>query len=264
MNLRDLSEDDMDLTVWRYMPFSKYISLLTYQALWFSKLKILEDKFEGMMPPPTKKSMQSKFDDWKKVIPPNLHCQLDQMAPRNEQDSRELLVVSCWFLDESESERMWNEYGGGSESVAIRSTIGKLISAIAPHYEDETHIGRVKYVDFNSYSMDGYKANQGVKRAFIKDNKYQHESELRIVTKNRKSTFCVRPNGKLYTESDIQGKNMNNFERPGLYIAVNIPQLISEIIISPTAGEWLYLLISRISEMSKLNIPVSYSELSQA
>lgn len=252
MNLRDLSEKDMDLTVWRYMPLSKFISLLTFQALWFSKLNILQDKFEGMMPLATNKMMKSKFDEWKKVIPPNLHPQLDEMASRNEQDTRELLVVSCWYLDESESELMWNEYGGGSEAVAIRSTIGKLTSAIAPHREHETHIGKVSYVDFGNHLMTKYDANQGHERAFIKDNKYQHESELRIVTQNYKSIYCVKPDGKRYRESDVQVKNMNNIERPGLYIAVHIPQLISEIVISPTAGEWLYLLINRIMEMNKL------------
>ena len=55
MNLRDLTQDDMNLTVWRYMPFSKFISLLVYQAIWFSKLNILQDQFEGMMPEVTKK-----------------------------------------------------------------------------------------------------------------------------------------------------------------------------------------------------------------
>lgn len=47
MNQRDLSEQDMNSTVWRYMPLSKFISLLTFQALWFSKFNILQDKSEG-------------------------------------------------------------------------------------------------------------------------------------------------------------------------------------------------------------------------
>jgi len=98
MNLRDLSEEDLDLTVWRYMPFSKFISLLTFQALWFSKLNILQDQFEGMMPVPTKKTMNERHQAMKKNFPPEQHWQFDEMASRNEEDSRELLVVNCWFL----------------------------------------------------------------------------------------------------------------------------------------------------------------------
>jgi hypothetical protein len=252
----------MDLTVWRYMPLSKFISLLTYGALWFSKLNILQDNYEGMMPHPTKRMIESKYNEMKNHFPPNLHWQFDTIASQNEQDTRELLVVSCWFLDESESERMWEEYGGNSDAVAIKSTIGRLCggSIAVPEDKHRTHIGRVTYVDFNNHLMTEYDANQGYERAFLKDNKYQHESEIRIVTLNVNSKYCIRPDGKPYEEGEI---NMSNFERPGLYIAVHIPQLISEIVISPTAGEWLYLLINRIMEINKLNIPVSYSKLAQ-
>jgi hypothetical protein len=43
---------------------------------------------------------------------PEIHRQVDAWLDKNEEDSRELLVVSCWFLGKSDSERMWQEYGG--------------------------------------------------------------------------------------------------------------------------------------------------------
>src|SRR5688500_17034414 len=98
MLLRDLEKEDLDLTVWRYMPFSKFASLLVYQAIWFSKLNILQDQFEGMMPHATKALMQANDQELKKTFSPELHSQFDEMASRNEQDGRELLVASCWFL----------------------------------------------------------------------------------------------------------------------------------------------------------------------
>jgi hypothetical protein len=264
MNLRDITEEDMSLTVWRYMPFSKFLSLIVYQALWFSKLNILQDQFEGMMPLTTKQMMQAHHQGLKKPFPPEQHWQFDEMASRNEQDSRELCIVNCWFLGENESARMWREYGGGKESVAIKSTVKQLIENIGvPRDKDMTSIGRIKYVDIKTHMMTKYHANQGSERAFLKDAEtYQHEKEIRIATLNFKTQACVSPEGKPYTKSEVKGKHMNNFENPGLYITVRLQQLISEIRISPEADTWFYLLVKRIVELNKWEISVKPSELS--
>lgn len=265
MNLRDLTQDDMNLTVWRYMPFSKFVSLLVYQAIWFPKLNILQDQFEGMMPEATKEMMQSHNHELKKGFAPEHHWQFDEMASRNEQDSRELLVVNCWFLGESESEKMWDRYGGNNEAVAIKSTVKQLIENIGVQHDKHTHIGRVSYVDYKAHKMTIYDASQGCERAFLKDTEqFQDEKEIRIVTMNFKSKYCVSPEGKPYKESEIQGKHMNNFENDGLYFAIRFQQLISEIRVSPKADDLFYLLVKRIIELNKFGISVKYSEISNA
>lgn len=254
----------MDLTVWRYMTFSRFVSLLVYQAIWFSKLNILQDQFEGIMPEATKKMMQAHDQELKKGFAPEYHSQFDEMASWNEQDSRELLVVNCWFLGESESESMWRKYGGSNESVAIKSTVKQLIENIGvPHDNHATHIGRVAYVDYKTHLMTKYHANQGHERAFLKDaGQFQHEQELRIVTLNLKTKYCMSPEGRPYEESEVQGKDMNNFENSGLYVAVRLKQLISAIRVSPEADSWFYLLVRRIMELNNLGIKVERSELS--
>ncbi len=256
----------MNLAVWRYMPFSKFVSLLVYQSVWFSKLNILQDQFEGMMPHATKEMMQARDQVLKKNFPPEYHSQFDEMASRNEQDGRELSVVSCWFLGENESDRMWHEYGGSKEAVVIKSTVKSLIENVGvPHDKHATHIGRVTYVDHKTHMMTEYHANQGYERAFLKDaERYGHEKELRIVTLNTKSRNCVSPEGKPYGEAEVQGKNMNNFENPGLYVAVRLKSLISEIRVSPIADGWFYLLVRRIMELNNLEIAVKQSELLHA
>ena len=256
----------MNLAVWRYMPFSKFVSLLVYQALWFSKLNILQDQFEGMMPHATKEMMQAHDQELKKHFPQEYHSQFDEMASRNEQDARELLVVSCWFLGENESDRMWREYGGGKEAVAVKSTVKNLVDNIGvPHDEHATHIGRVTYIDHKTHMMTKYHANQGHERAFLKDaERYGHEKELRIVTLNTKTRNCVSPAGKSYGDADVQGKNMNNFENSGLYVAVRLKPLLSEIRVSPLADEWFFLLVRRIMELNNFGIAVKQSELLHA
>lgn len=266
MNTRDLSNEDLHLLVWRYMPFSKFISLLTYGALWFPKLNILQDKYEGTMPPLVKEMMDQKHNSMKEGFHPSLHRQFDEMASRNVEDSRELIVANSWFLSESESQAMWEEYGDGRDSVAIKSTIGRLTKNIAlPNDAHISHIGRVKYVDFNNHEMSQYEANQGIERAFLKDeDNFQHEEELRIATMNFKTINCIRPDGERYTQQQVEGKGMNNFDCPGLYIMINFPELVSSIVVHPESESWLLPTIKRVMKLSNLNVPVAFSELKSA
>lgn len=94
-----MSETDLDLTVIRYLTFPKFISMLTYQALWFPKLNILRDKFEGGLPLNAERKMREDNEKWKKVFNSSeFHAQIDNWPDTNVRDGRELAVVNCWFL----------------------------------------------------------------------------------------------------------------------------------------------------------------------
>ncbi len=259
-NIKNILEDDLDSTVWRYLTFPKFISLLTYGSLWFPKLNILQDQFEGTLPTQTKKSMQQDNEKWEKIFSPETHWQIDEMVKRNVKDGRELTVVNCWFLSEEESAKMWNNYVKNNEGVAIKSTIRKLATYV--YLEPEfSCIGKVKYINFESHEMSSYKAHQAQERAFLKSRNFSHEQEIRISTMNFKTPACVAMDGIPYTQEQVTGKNMNNFENAGLYIRAHIEKLIDTIVIAPQATEWFELLIKRIIGMSKLNIQIKRSEL---
>lgn len=261
-NLKNLTEADLDFTIWRYLTFSKFISLLTYQAIWFSKLQILQDQYEGTLPAPAKLNMHEELQKWKTLFTnPDHHRQIDEMPDRNVEDGRELTVVNCWFLGDQESQRMWNEYVGHSEGVAIKSTIRKLCSYIFV-YPEVSHIGKVKYVELNKHNMNLYEANQAHERTFLKDkNRYSHEQEIRLVTMSLKTPMCVNMNGKPLTEQEYTGKNMNNFDNPGLYIKADLSNLINSIVLAPRTTKWFEMLIRRISELAKLNALVERSQI---
>ncbi|MFQ5687081.1 MAG: DUF2971 domain-containing protein [Candidatus Scalindua sp.] len=259
-NIKDISENELDYTIWRYLTFSKFISLLTYGSLWFPKLNILQDQFEGNLPTPARESLEASHQKWKTKFPPNLHNQFDEMAKRNVEDGRELTVVNCWFLDESESPEMWDDYVQNNEGVAIRSTVRKLATHVFTEPQFSS-IGKVRYVDFASHDMTIYHASQASERAFLKRDCLKHEQEVRIVTLNFKTPACVDMNGIPYTQEQIAGKNMNNFENAGLYIRVNLEKLIDSIVIAPQAPGWFELLIKRIMGLSQLNIEIKRSEL---
>ncbi len=263
MKLRNLGGTDLEKTVWRYMSFAKFISLMTYQALWFSKLNILEDTYEGMIPANVKRQMHDDNQRFKAGFDiPEFHRQIDRWLDKNEEDSRELLVVSCWFLGESDSERMWREYGRSNEAIAIKSTVGRLARyVLVPRDEHVSHLGLVSYVDHDSHEMSAYEAHQGHERAFLKNKeRFAHEQEIRIVTLNIKTTSCATMEGKPYTEEEVAGKNMNNFENPGLYVGVHLKGLLTEVVVSPTAQDWFEKLVRRNVELSQLPAHVSRSQ----
>jgi hypothetical protein len=258
---KNLSESEFDNTVLRYLTFAKFISLITYQALWFSKLSILQDEFEGTLPSATEKILTTENQKSKIFFNhPDLHKQIDNWTSKNVSDGRELTVVNCWFLGEQESKVMWNEYVGHTEGVAIKSTIRKLIQYIFA-WPEFSSIGKVKYVDFGSHVMSSYEANQAGERAFLKNLKFQHEQEVRIETMSLKTPHCVHMEGAPMKEEDYAGKNMNNFENPGLYIGVDIQNLIDEIILAPGSPAWFDLLVKRIVKLLSMKCAVIHSAL---
>jgi len=258
--------DLLDKTVWKYMSFSKFISLMTYQALWFAKLNILRDEYEGMIPSTTKELMDKGNQQWKSQFnTQEFHRQIDNWSSDNENYGRELLVANCWFLDENESAKMWTEYGGSNEAVAIKSTIRCLAENVLLLRDNNiSHIGLVSYIDHDKYEMTTYEANQAHERAFLKDRRFSDEQEIRLVTMNLKTTNCVSMEGKTYTLEEVAGKNMNNFENRGLYIGVVLANLFTEVVVCPGAEDWFVNLVKRIIELNKLNVKVSTSSLNPA
>lgn len=261
--LKNLSDADLDATIYRYLTFSKFISMLSYQALWFPKLNILRDKFEGGLPFPAEKNMRKEDAKWKdKFNTPEFHAQIDNWSNKNVEDGRELVLVNCWFLGCEESPRIWEEYVGTNEGVAIKSTISKLMQYVNLIPDPNvSQIGKVEYIDFTKHMMNSYIASQAFERAFLKDNRYCHEQEVRMVTMSFKYLGCVSMEGQPYTVEQCSGKNMNNFENSGLYIGINFEKLVDTVILASNAPIWFEKLIRRIFELSKFNIPIERSQL---
>ena len=267
MKLRGFSHGDLERVVWRYMPFTKFVSLLTYQALWFSKLNILQDQYEGRIPARVLPQMVQSNEKWKQTFnSPEHHRQIDEWPAKTEADGRELLVVTCWFAQEQESQRMWGEYGASEEAVAVKSTLGRLAKYIhVPRDETASHLGFVRYVEHDSHEMSLYEASQAIERAFLKDKaQFGHEHEVRLVTLNIKTLWCATPEGRPYTREQVAGAGMNNFENPGLYVGVDIAQLLQEVVVAPKAQPWFLKLVRRLTEIHGLEMPVSTSALANS
>jgi hypothetical protein len=245
--LYNIREEELDNVVWRYLTFPKFISLVSYKALWFQRLCFLSDELEGTIPGPTLASMKDSDEPWKQVFSdPALLAQIDGWHERNVVDGKSLTLANCWYLGDSETPQMWETYGQSNESVVVRSTIRRLwTSTFLP--SDFSFIGPVEYVDHSTFDMQHHMAHQAHHRAFLKDiRQFEHEREFRLTTMNIRTPACLDPLGCTLTVEEVSGVGMNNFDSAGLYVRVNINELFGAVVTHPKAPEWFHNLIRHI------------------
>lgn len=218
-----------DTVIWRYFTFPKFVSLLATRALWFSKLEILNDPREGTMPDPVRKlarRQNREIEDWF----PDEHRkqQVRRFIENNEESGRELIVASCWSIGDDESQRMWAEYVGNNEGVAIRSTARGLANSLAISHEG-WWLGKVQYVSLEQHNgMTTHQAHQAHLRAFLKGERYSCESELRAATMNWVAPGCLNPDGSPPTERQRAGL-VYSTDRAGILVSARLPMLVQEV-----------------------------------
>ena len=86
---------------------------------------------------------------------------------------------------------MWEAYVGDTEVVAVKSTIGNLIKYVYVHPE-YSQIGKVEYLDHYQDKINMNEASQAMEIAFLKDNAFAYENELRITTLNFNHTWVCK------------------------------------------------------------------------
>ncbi len=235
--------------LWRYMDFTKYVSMLSTSTLYFARADTFEDPFEGA------KGVIDNKEKWdnhylsffKQAIknpPEGMECNhtdehIEKEAQRLLKDMevggkahRERVYISCWHENEHESEAMWRLYSSYLDNaIAIRTTYSSLNEALGRN--PSISIGRVKYIDFN-------KSYAGPNDSFWKKRKsFKHEHEVRAIIHD--------------FETEAKGKA----------IKCNLKSLIKEIIVSPTAPTWFVDVLNDVNKKYGINITVSKSNLNE-
>ncbi|MET4478003.1 DUF2971 domain-containing protein [Bradyrhizobium sp. F1.13.3] len=261
--LRHSTEAELNLHVWRYLTFPKYVSMMIYSALWFAKLKTLlsMDADEGAMPVIAAREMTERYLQWEIIKNnPGFTEQIKNSSNRNVEDGRELTLANCWFCSEEESSAMWRDYAGSHEGVAVVSTI-KLLRQHVYCDPQFSSIGRVQYVDLSSHVMSHYEANQAGERAFLKGNGFAAEREVRMTTMSIRGPMCVNLDGTDMRPDQYSGLGMNNFDCPGLYIKADLRSLIRRTVLAPDAPVFLEHLVRKMSHLAGVDSPVERSSL---
>ena len=208
---------ETDIRIWRYLDFTKFVSLLDRQALFFARSHKLNDPFEGSYARANRRQRSVPNDE----LPDRVYKQ-----GQSGKDIRKNTLINSWHMNEQESAAMWQLYLKSDEGVAIQSTYRRLTESFHATKED-VFVGIVKYIDYNRDMMP---AGDSFYPFLYKRKHFQHESELRAVVQ--------LPN---VDETVMAGKG-------GIYVPVDMDRLIETIYISPTAERWVKALVESVLE----------------
>jgi hypothetical protein len=86
-----------DTPIWRYMDFAKYVSLLDQRAIFFTTPDRFADAFEGSVSRLTVEARERSGRD-------------SYLLGKRNREQRAYFPVSCWHVNEGESEAMWRLY----------------------------------------------------------------------------------------------------------------------------------------------------------
>jgi len=217
------------------MDFTKYVSILETQALFFSRADKLEDPYEG--------ATSHINATIRPLVYKNIPIEKIAALSRLSNSFRQWTYINCWHMNYYESSAMWKLYGAFAGSVAIRSTYGILSKCLA----DEAYVGIVNYID---YDKDWLPEGNAFWPYVHKRKSFEYERELRAIIQEWPTT-----NGKY----DDKKKN----EKNGKMVKIDINKLIGKVYISPTATEWFAELVSTITKKYGFNFKVEQSILAK-
>lgn len=204
----DLFLPDDNSVIWRYMDYPKFQSMLQKNSIFFSRADKQTDDFEGEYPGDMLKKLEKRLgtvpsDDGKSYTFKQWHTQ-------KEIPSR---LLSCWNVNRHESPKSWSAYTTTTtkESIAIRSTIGKLKGCFTIKGNDEpvVWIGEIRYGDEENRLPDSYHkwdVNYFLYPFFAKRERYRWENEVRAtVNLSRKKQLGLNhsPNG-CFIKADLR------------------------------------------------------------
>lgn len=236
-----IAPGDKDIKIWRYMDFTKFVSLLETQCLYLSRADKFEDPFEGSLPVVNAAFRSHHFSSagFTAAI-------LEKIAAESSLFTgamRRWTYINCWHMNKHESAAMWKLYAKSDEAVAIQSTYSKLHDALP----NGSFLGTVTYLDYNTAPIpDGNSFWPYVHKRLS----FEHEKELRIVEQE----FPANENGL-----DVHREN----KRFGKTVHVELSRLIESVYVSPTSPEWFYHLVESIAKRYGFSFPTRRSDIMQ-
>lgn len=239
---------DTNIKVWRYMDFTKFVSLINDGSLFFARPDYFEDKFEGSLTNPTFEMLNKLFSD-------NNAISKRKGFGEFLESFRKIIGINCWHMNEAESAAMWNLYLKGTEGVAVQSTFSKLAESFHVTKE-EVSLACVNYVDYETHKFDFAENSINFYELFThKRTSFAHERELRAIVCNKPIPENIYE-GPLVKEIH-QKAHLNG----GVRITVDLNCLVENIYISPYSASWFSSLVEDSIEKYGYSFPVLKSSL---
>lgn len=239
-----------DVALWRYMDFSKYVAMIQEGGLYFSRASTFNDKFEAAAGIASREHVWNEhyLEYFRATIrtPPDGYPSLTGTEADIDQEASRLLgklrsayarardsLVSCWHINDVESEAQWQIYcSPGAPGVAVRTNIDRLWRAMLD--KQHANIGKVQYIDFKTSFASGDQ------RIYCKRSSLAHEREVR----------AVLPNDRI---SPLDG----------ILVKCNLNDLIEQIVISPFAPPWFGAVVRETTSRFGYDFQISASEIQE-
>lgn len=237
-----------DAVLWRFMDFTKFVSLLKNNALFFTRADKFEDPFEGAKgllknKPEWDRFYKNQMIEAIRTVPggQNLNKSdkellsealklvdsINQIGKRQVQET----FINCWYENKYESEAMWKLYTTNlGQGIAIKTTYKRLYKALGR--DPAIYIGQVNYIDYSQRFT-------GVNESFwFKRKSFEHENEVRAIIFD-------------HTKGDDFGK----------IVPVDLHMLVEKVYLSPTSPDWFKELVNDVMIKYNLNKKTYISEL---
>ena len=229
-------------TLWRYMSFAKFCSLLERKELFFSLVGDMEDRYEGFIYPPIHREHGDPIQ------------QAERLGYEMLRSLSRAALISCWTESGRESSLMWKVYAA-SEGVAIRTTFRRLKESIHSVADLPFTFGRVEYVDYRRKEVSRFSRAP----LFHKRLEYREEGEVRVVLPGPPWEEWARRRHQgevldLPLDPDVS-------EQRGRYVPVNLEVLVKEIVLPPHAKPWFTQVVESVIHSSPVRACVTRSSI---
>lgn len=238
------------IKLWRYVDLSKLLATLQHGGLFFPRATLMTDNFEGSTPLKNREARQAMLkareaglvEGFGNLTFDQINFAFDKFAEYRQQNLKALLV-SCWHMNEFETAAMWKLYAKSGDAVCMQTTFDKL-KKYTPGW---VYLGEVKYIDYRQDVID-----ERSMFSFImhKRRSFENERELRCV---------IWEHQGLFVQSDYS-KNVNE---AGLWIGMDLSDLLDAIFVSPDADPWFLEVVRGVVERYGLKVPVLPSSLNE-
>jgi hypothetical protein len=225
------------------MSFTKFVSLLESQALYFCRSDKFEDPFEGTVPEHVPREMEAFFEE--KV---DNAKELAADMVRLQEQLRLFTFVNCWHQNDGESDAMWKLYSLTHEGIAVKSTVGRLRACLNKS-DTQVFFGSVQYVEMSQ--ADPAIFFNAITPFIYKRKSFEHEREIRAL-------IWIGDHEKTTDEQEIVDLVPSE---EGKLVTVDLNELIEAVVISPLAPKWYKNLVESMVRRFNLFTQVYQSSL---
>ena len=230
--------------IWRYMDFTKFVSVLEKNELFFARADKLGDLFEGSYP---KENVQQRAINHQKMVAQLPSHMRSIFKDRGEalgqffRNLRNFIFLNSWHESQHESAAMWRLYLKSNEGIAIQSTFGRLKDCFKQGTPD-IYIGEVHYRD---YVTEKIPESNFFAPFLHKRKSFEHEKDVRALFIEYTKTKDGLPNLYKPLSSD------------GIGVPVDLEKLIANIYVAPENPKWFFELVKSVTRKYGLKkIPV--------